>query len=100
MVDTTPAVVCEDPVIFIMKTATNMTAYKTASHYTEQYKQWTPIMPEILSKDVTRPQYMSPNNYCSFEPKQDLDEVIKQYQMKEGYAREKSIINNGQYLPR
>ena len=27
MVDTTPAAVCEDPVIFIIKTATNMTPY-------------------------------------------------------------------------
>jgi hypothetical protein len=45
MVDTTPAAVCEELVIFITKTATNMMATKTISQYREQYKQGTPIMP-------------------------------------------------------
>jgi hypothetical protein len=82
MVDTTSAQVCEEPVILIIKTATNMTVYKTASQYREQYRQGTPIIPEISSRAVTRPQYMLPNSDCPFEPKQDLDKVIKYYHQK------------------
>jgi hypothetical protein len=44
MVGTTPAAISEDPVIFIIKTVTNMMATTTVSQYREQYKQGTPIM--------------------------------------------------------
>ena len=37
MVDTTPAAVCEDPVVFIIKTATNMMETKTVSQYREHH---------------------------------------------------------------
>jgi hypothetical protein len=44
MVDTTPVAVCKDPVICIIKTATNMKAIETVYQYREQYKQGTSIM--------------------------------------------------------
>ena len=55
MVDTTPAEVCEDPVVFIIKTATNMTAYKMASQYRELYKQRHQSCHEISSKSCDKP---------------------------------------------
>jgi hypothetical protein len=57
MVDKTPAEVCEDPVIFIIQTATYMLATDgniDSSQYREQYQQGTLIKPEHINQSYVK----------------------------------------------
>jgi hypothetical protein len=78
MVDTTLAAVCEDPVIFVIKAATNMTATMTVFQYKEQYKQGTPIMPRNTVRSCDEiTVHVTSDTKCSFVPNMILIKVIE-----------------------